>query len=1381
MKTDNKLSSILIGIFAFFAILVGLSQVSKAQCTYCTASTSYGDEYDEYISAVEIGDISNKSDWQGGVADYTSKNTKVKVGSSYDIKVTNGYAYSSDSVSVFVDWNKDCDFDDANETFRLTSSDGGSTFTGKITVPANATGGMTRMRVRMTYYNTPTACGSSTYGEVEDYSLDVILPAPDAAVLEIITPTYPYVEDTYPISAKLGNLGDGDVGSFTVNWSVNGVSKTPVNWSGLLKKNNNVTLQLGTHDFVYPDGGPYNPFTITVWLTDIVGSGTTLPDSDPTNDMKTAKTAPATEDAGPVAITSPSGNFIPGLKDVVVRIQNFARKPLTVVDIEWYIDGVKKGTKKWFGSLSQNQTADVVVGQFDFQNKTPLAPYEIKAVTVNPNGVADPNTTNDEYTTFKAPSLVAGNYTIGGDNAHFPTFAEAAQYLSSSGILGDGPVVFNINAGTYTEQVTIYDFAHGNNTFTFQSATGFASDVKLDVVTNSGNWALGLNGLDNVILKNLTINVAQGTAGGANAIWASGAENLFIENVVLTGPTNPAQNENFAVIYLDNIINATIKNSTINGGSHGIYANTYSSPNYVFSGLKFNNYNGYGIYQNVSGGSIAQLKDIKDNKIQSTYSVAVENNEFMGNTQPGLGGLWLQSDALIANNTFVNFNSTTGGNAVIMLNAPNHFGSIIENNSISNATGISGIIVNSSNTKIKKNTIGLTTGNNITAGIYATGKDNSIVYNKVTINGNTSSSGVVVANANGGIIANNLIIATGPSAIIAIDNTNTGFYYNTFVTNSSAPAAMFDRGSNNFMRNLVMNYGTGPSVINTISMVNSANNNFFTKGNSNDTDLINWSNTTSDQTSSNANIQLTDDGSYQFVQFVDNAVTYFPLGISSEYELYDYYGMKRDGFYYIGYAGIELEISILKQPQSIMACNGETNRQIDVAATISYGATALYQWYKDGNPIPGATNPVYKFATFNYETAGNYKCKIYGPANTANGVFSTEVLVYTLRPTEITKQPTTLKAKLGETVFFEIEAHTKGITPPLFQHRYQWYRHYNGQDVQLVDNENYANTRSPIMTVTSLMDKHFTGAVDDYYFVEVEGQCGIVRSKPITLEMIASDVVFIDQPQNTNACIAETVTFTANAEVPGSNEEILYQWYKDGAALADDARVTGTNTNELKIANVVPTDAGIYYVVAKGAIGESTKTSDNATLEVDLIPVFDTNPADVTVKENETITLTVEVSGTEPFTYQWYKDDTAIEGATQSTFVIEEATLENTGFYTCEATNICGKTKSTPAQVIVEKSGGVTTVTDNNSFNIQVTPNPVKNDLNIAFELESEGTIEIALLDVTGRTIHTITTQGVNGLNNVSLDITNKVANGTYFVKIQNGNKSSIKQIVIAK
>ena len=138
---------------------------------YCPASTTY---QDEYISNVSFGLINNSSAWQAGVADYTDQSTDLEVGASESIVVTNGNAWSSDKVTVWIDWNNNLDFETgSDEEFVLTSNGGGQTFTGQITVPQGTQGGEKRMRVRMTYSSAPSPCGNSSYGEVEDYTVNV--------------------------------------------------------------------------------------------------------------------------------------------------------------------------------------------------------------------------------------------------------------------------------------------------------------------------------------------------------------------------------------------------------------------------------------------------------------------------------------------------------------------------------------------------------------------------------------------------------------------------------------------------------------------------------------------------------------------------------------------------------------------------------------------------------------------------------------------------------------------------------------------------------------------------------------------------------------------------------------------------------------------------------------------------------------------------------------------------------------------------------------------------------------------------------------------------------------------------------------------------------
>lgn len=139
---------------------------------YCPASA---DACDEYIAEVHIGSIDNVTDCADGPSvDYTALSTNISQGASLPITVLNGPAiYTQDQVVVWVDWNNNQFFGDAGETFPLDSADLGATFTGVITAPIDAALGSVRMRIRMMYTGSPSPCGSSAYGEVEDYTINV--------------------------------------------------------------------------------------------------------------------------------------------------------------------------------------------------------------------------------------------------------------------------------------------------------------------------------------------------------------------------------------------------------------------------------------------------------------------------------------------------------------------------------------------------------------------------------------------------------------------------------------------------------------------------------------------------------------------------------------------------------------------------------------------------------------------------------------------------------------------------------------------------------------------------------------------------------------------------------------------------------------------------------------------------------------------------------------------------------------------------------------------------------------------------------------------------------------------------------------------------------
>jgi len=144
---------------------------------YCNATGGC----DEYISFVEIYSnygyqtyISNCS----GYFDYANSSWWIPIpqNGAGHIKVLNGNPYSVDQCGVWVDWNKDDDFDDPGESLFVSSSPGEGPYTAFITPPAGAALTDYHVRTRIVYNQTPSPCGTTTYGEVEDFHVYLLGP-----------------------------------------------------------------------------------------------------------------------------------------------------------------------------------------------------------------------------------------------------------------------------------------------------------------------------------------------------------------------------------------------------------------------------------------------------------------------------------------------------------------------------------------------------------------------------------------------------------------------------------------------------------------------------------------------------------------------------------------------------------------------------------------------------------------------------------------------------------------------------------------------------------------------------------------------------------------------------------------------------------------------------------------------------------------------------------------------------------------------------------------------------------------------------------------------------------------------------------------------------
>ena len=192
------------------------------QC-YCNAgatSTSF-----EKISRVTFANINRASTATAGYENFLTDTARVIRQATYPITVTISGAFSSDQVLVWIDFNQNGDFTDAGELV-YTSATGVGPHTGNITIPITALLGNTRMRVRMhdsSLGPNATPCGNSTYGQVEDYTVNIAPCIPTSITVDPTSKTVTCGTGTFFRIAKTGSLP-------TVEWQYRTPTTAPGLW-----------------------------------------------------------------------------------------------------------------------------------------------------------------------------------------------------------------------------------------------------------------------------------------------------------------------------------------------------------------------------------------------------------------------------------------------------------------------------------------------------------------------------------------------------------------------------------------------------------------------------------------------------------------------------------------------------------------------------------------------------------------------------------------------------------------------------------------------------------------------------------------------------------------------------------------------------------------------------------------------------------------------------------------------------------------------------------------------------------------------------------------------------------------------------------------------
>ena len=137
--------------------------------------------FDDGFQLFQLGDIDNPSGCEGGYSNFTDLSTDVELGETYDVTVTTGYG--DQHVRIWIDFNDDFIFSTdeivvSDYEIANGSAQGSYTETFQMTIPQDAAIGPHLMRIKSNWQAAVPndACADTTYGETEDYMIN-ILPA----------------------------------------------------------------------------------------------------------------------------------------------------------------------------------------------------------------------------------------------------------------------------------------------------------------------------------------------------------------------------------------------------------------------------------------------------------------------------------------------------------------------------------------------------------------------------------------------------------------------------------------------------------------------------------------------------------------------------------------------------------------------------------------------------------------------------------------------------------------------------------------------------------------------------------------------------------------------------------------------------------------------------------------------------------------------------------------------------------------------------------------------------------------------------------------------------------------------------------------------------
>lgn len=409
--------------------------------------------------------------------------------------------------------------------------------------------------------------------------------------------------------------------------------------------------------------------------------------------------------------------------------------------------------------------------------------------------------------------------------------------------------------------------------------------------------------------------------------------------------------------------------------------------------------------------------------------------------------------------------------------------------------------------------------------------------------------------------------------------------------------------------------------------------------------------------------------------------------------------------------------SITTQPKRLTQVDNDVTVTLTCIATNESGET--YQWYKagvalsDNNKYAGTKTQTLTIRYLQFaDTSSFYYCVVKGGCNTVqsrNASVQIPRILITLQPQPVVVCP-------GTDVTFSTMASPSGGDAGL---RYQW-KIYGG--AFLKDGGRISGAESPTLRITNVQSED-----DNIYVCLITG---IPSMEPLHTDHVQLDVTDAPeisvQPNTTGKTITLCEGQVASLSVVASGLNLRYQWLKDGLVIpgATDPFVSVSQP-------------GTYRVQISGDCSTASTLSNPVVVASQKRPTLGQGiPNAVNVRLGGTFTLTVNVTGgTQPITYQWYRNGVAINGATAESYLVSTAQLDDAGVYYCWVRNSCGGVETNRCVATVQEVISSIEEAEVGVHTASVDPLPMRSGGTLRYRLPSSGIIRIHITNMQGQMV----------------------------------------------